>query len=221
MDYALSLGRRALGTTAENPPVGCVVVKDGRVLGVGWTQPGGRPHAETEALKMAGGAAKGATAFVTLEPCAHHGRTPPCAEALVDAGVARVVTALEDPDSRVSGGGHAILKAAGITVETGLLSEEQIRRVCSIAVKAEVDFVKTSTGFYTGGKNDGATIEMIKVMMDTAKGRIKVKGSGGIRTQQHFFDLIDMGIDRMGIGYKSTPVVLGVTAEMVKSKDTY
>ena len=127
MDYALRLGRRALGTTAENPPVGCIIVKDGKVLGVGWTQPGGRPHAETEALKMAGDAASGATAYVTLEPCAHHGRTPPCAEALVKAGIARVVTAIEDPDPRVSGGGHAILKAAGITVETGISVEEAKR----------------------------------------------------------------------------------------------
>ena len=120
MDYALRLGRRALGTTAENPNAGCVIIREGRVLGVGWTQPGGRPHAETQALAMAGEAARGATAYVTLEPCAHHGRTGPCAEALVRAGVARVVTALEDPDPRVSGGGHAILKAAGIAVETGL-----------------------------------------------------------------------------------------------------
>ena len=99
MDYALRLGRRALGTTAENPNVGCVIVKDGRIAGVGWTQPGGRPHAETEALAMAGGLARGATAYVTLEPCSHHGRTPPCAEALVRAGIVRVVTAIEDPDS--------------------------------------------------------------------------------------------------------------------------
>ena len=125
MDYALRLGRRALGTTAENPPVGCVIVKDGRVLGVGWTQPGGRPHAETEALKMAGDAARGATAYVTLEPCAHHGRTPPCAEALVKAGIARVVTAIEDPDPRVSGGGHAILRAAGVAVETGTSAQKR------------------------------------------------------------------------------------------------
>ncbi|MEP7174612.1 MAG: bifunctional diaminohydroxyphosphoribosylaminopyrimidine deaminase/5-amino-6-(5-phosphoribosylamino)uracil reductase RibD [Aestuariivirga sp.] len=124
MDYALRLGRRALGTTAENPPVGCVLVRDGRVLGVGWTQPGGRPHAETEALKMAGERARGATAYVTLEPCAHHGRTGPCAEALVMAGVARVVTAIEDPDPRVSGRGHAILRAAGVAVELGAGAEE-------------------------------------------------------------------------------------------------
>src|SRR5438046_10606912 len=105
MGYALKLGRRALGTTAENPPVGCVIVKDERLVGVGWTQAGGRPHAETEALAMAGGGAWGATAYVTLEPCAHHGRTPPCAEALVKAGVARVVCAIEDPDQRGAGGG--------------------------------------------------------------------------------------------------------------------
>ena len=127
MDYALRLGRRALGTTADNPSVGCVIVKDERVIGVGWTQPGGRPHAETEALRMAGEAAKGATAYVTLEPCAHHGRTGPCAEALAKAGVVRVLTAVEDPDPRVSGGGYAILRTAGITVVTGLCAEQAKR----------------------------------------------------------------------------------------------
>ncbi len=119
MEYAIRLGRRALGTTAENPPVGCVIVREGRVLGVGWTQAGGRPHAEAEALAMAGDAARGATAYVTLEPCAHHGRTPPCAEALVKAGIARVVVAIEDPDPRVSGRGLAVLRSVGIDVETG------------------------------------------------------------------------------------------------------
>ena len=127
MDHALRLGRRALGTTAENPNVGCVIVKDGRLLGVGWTQPGGRPHAETQALAMAGEAARGATAYVTLEPCAHHGRTPPCAEALVKAGIVLVVTAIEDPDPRVSGAGHAILRAADIAVECGLGTDEARR----------------------------------------------------------------------------------------------
>lgn len=127
MDLALRLGRRALGTTAENPNVGCVIVQDGRLVGAGWTQPGGRPHAETEALKMAGDRARGATAYVTLEPCAHHGRTGPCAEALVAAGIARVVTAIEDPDPRVSGGGHAILQRSGILFECGLKSAEARR----------------------------------------------------------------------------------------------
>jgi diaminohydroxyphosphoribosylaminopyrimidine deaminase/5-amino-6-(5-phosphoribosylamino)uracil reductase len=135
MDHALRLGRRALGTTAENPNVGCVIVKDGRLLGVGWTQPGGRPHAETEALSMAGEAARGATAYVTLEPCAHHGRTGPCAEALVRAGVARVVTAIEDPDPRVSGGGHAILERAGIVFESGLMAEEARRDIAGFLTR--------------------------------------------------------------------------------------
>ena len=124
MALALGLASRGLGNVWPNPAVGCVIVRDGRVLGRGWTQPGGRPHAERRALDQAGSAACGATAYVTLEPCAHHGRTPPCAEALVAAGIARVVTALTDPDPRVSGRGHAILQSAGVEVETGVLSSE-------------------------------------------------------------------------------------------------
>ena len=120
MRAALTLAARGLGQVAPNPAVGCVIVKDGRVVGRGWTQPGGRPHAETEALNRAGSAARGATVYVSLEPCAHHGRTPPCAEALVQAGVARVVAALEDPDTRVAGRGLEILRRAGIAVETGV-----------------------------------------------------------------------------------------------------
>lgn len=124
MQRALRLGRRALGTTAENPPVGCVIARQDRIVGLGWTQPGGRPHAETQALAMAGAKAAGATAYVTLEPCAHHGRTAPCAEALRAAGIVRVVTAIEDPDPRVAGGGHALLRAAGIELTTGVCAEE-------------------------------------------------------------------------------------------------
>lgn len=124
MRLALSLGRRGLGRCAPNPAVGCVIVKSGRILGRGWTQAGGRPHAETMALAQAGDAARGATAYVTLEPCAHHGQTPPCADALTHAGLARVVVALGDPDPRVDGGGLAKLRAAGIAVETGLCADE-------------------------------------------------------------------------------------------------
>ncbi|MGP3697478.1 bifunctional diaminohydroxyphosphoribosylaminopyrimidine deaminase/5-amino-6-(5-phosphoribosylamino)uracil reductase RibD [Rhodobacter sp. NSM] len=124
MAHALRLGARGLGRTWPNPAVGCVVVKAGRVVGRGWTRPGGRPHAEPVALAAAGTAALGATAYVTLEPCAHHGRTPPCAEALVAAGIARVVTATGDPDPRVSGRGHALLRAAGILVTEGVLEAE-------------------------------------------------------------------------------------------------
>jgi diaminohydroxyphosphoribosylaminopyrimidine deaminase/5-amino-6-(5-phosphoribosylamino)uracil reductase len=127
MRHALALGRRNMGATGKNPAVGCVLVKDGCVAGVGWTQKGGFPHAEAEALAMAKGKAEGATAYVTLEPCCHHGRTSPCTDALVSAGVARVVTALEDPDPRVEGKGHAALRKAGLTVESGLLAKEARR----------------------------------------------------------------------------------------------
>jgi diaminohydroxyphosphoribosylaminopyrimidine deaminase/5-amino-6-(5-phosphoribosylamino)uracil reductase len=124
MRAALALARRGLGNVWPNPAVGCVIVKDGRVVGRGWTQPGGRPHAETEALSRAGEAARGATAYVTLEPCSHWGKTPPCADALVAAGLRRVVVAVEDPDPRVAGSGFARLKAAGIAVESGLGAAE-------------------------------------------------------------------------------------------------
>jgi diaminohydroxyphosphoribosylaminopyrimidine deaminase/5-amino-6-(5-phosphoribosylamino)uracil reductase len=125
MGAALGLARRGLGRTWPNPSVGCVIVgADGRVVGRGFTQPGGRPHAEAEALARAGKAARDATAYVTLEPCAHHGKTPPCAEALVAAGIKRCVIATGDPDPRVAGGGTAILKAAGIEILDGVLEEE-------------------------------------------------------------------------------------------------
>ncbi len=124
MRGALALARRGLGRVAPNPAVGCVIARDGRVLARGWTQPGGRPHAEAEALGRAGAAAEGATAYVTLEPCSHHGKTPPCDRALIAAGVARCVVALEDPDPRVAGRGLANLEAAGVAVELGLCREE-------------------------------------------------------------------------------------------------
>jgi diaminohydroxyphosphoribosylaminopyrimidine deaminase/5-amino-6-(5-phosphoribosylamino)uracil reductase len=119
MRAALALARRNLGQVWPNPSVGCVIVNNGRVVGRGWTQRGGRPHAETEALARAGNAAKDATAYVGLEPCSHHGKTPPCADALIAAGIARVVIAVEDPDPRVSGAGAARLRAAGIAVDIG------------------------------------------------------------------------------------------------------
>ncbi len=124
MTAALALARRGLGSVWPNPAVGCVILCDGVVAGRGWTQPGGRPHAETEALGRAGAAARGATAYVSLEPCNHHGKTPPCSEALIAAGIRRCVVACEDPDPRVSGSGVARLRAAGIAVETGVLANE-------------------------------------------------------------------------------------------------
>jgi len=120
MQLALTLGRRGQGRTWPNPAVGAVVVKDGVIVGRGWTQPGGRPHAEPEALRRAGEAARGATLYVTLEPCSHVGKSPPCADAIIAAGIARVVSAIEDPNPEVAGQGHARLRAAGISVEIGL-----------------------------------------------------------------------------------------------------
>jgi diaminohydroxyphosphoribosylaminopyrimidine deaminase/5-amino-6-(5-phosphoribosylamino)uracil reductase len=124
MRAALALARRGLGTVWPNPAVGCVILNDGRVVGRGWTQPGGRPHGETEALRRAGEAARGAVAHVSLEPCCHWGQTPPCVDALITAGVRRVVVALEDPDPRVAGEGLRRLRAAGLEVEVGLCAEE-------------------------------------------------------------------------------------------------
>ncbi|MFZ4530895.1 MAG: bifunctional diaminohydroxyphosphoribosylaminopyrimidine deaminase/5-amino-6-(5-phosphoribosylamino)uracil reductase RibD [Alsobacter sp.] len=131
MLHALALGRRGLGNTWPNPAVGAVVWLPGEgaphILGRGWTMPGGRPHAETAALAAAGETARGAMLSVTLEPCSHHGRTPPCSGAIVAAGIARVVSAIEDPDPRVNGRGHIMLRAHGIAVTVGVLAREARR----------------------------------------------------------------------------------------------
>ncbi len=127
MALALTLGRRGLGRTWPNPAVGAVIVKDGIIVGRGWTQPGGRPHAEIEALCRAGEAVRGATLYVTLEPCSHHGKSPPCADAIVAAGLARVASAIEDPNPEVAGQGHARLRSAGIVVDVGTDADEARR----------------------------------------------------------------------------------------------
>src|SRR5512134_136395 len=127
MAMAMALGRRGLGRAWPNPAVGAVVVRDDGagplIVGRGWTQAGGRPHAETEALRRAGAAARGATLYATLEPCSHHGKTPPCAQAIIAAGIARVVSAIEDPNPEVAGRGDAMLRAAGIEVLAGVCAE--------------------------------------------------------------------------------------------------
>ncbi len=123
MAVAVGLAQRALGRCWPNPAVGCVIVKDAAVLARGWTQPGGRPHAETVALAAAGTAARGATMYVSLEPCCHHGKTGPCTDEIIASGIARVVAALQDPDPRVNGGGFQKLRDAGVEVVTGLLAE--------------------------------------------------------------------------------------------------
>ncbi|MEA2910234.1 MAG: diaminohydroxyphosphoribosylaminopyrimidine deaminase [Bradyrhizobium sp.] len=127
MQLALTLGRRGQGRTWPNPAVGAVVVKDGVIMGRGWTQPGGRPHAEPVALQRAGAAARGATLYATLEPCSHIGKSPPCADAIIAAGIARVVSAIEAPNPDVAGQGHAKLRAAGIAVDIGLGAAEAAR----------------------------------------------------------------------------------------------
>jgi diaminohydroxyphosphoribosylaminopyrimidine deaminase / 5-amino-6-(5-phosphoribosylamino)uracil reductase len=124
MQLALALGRRGQGRTWPNPAVGAVIVRDGVIVGRGWTQPGGRPHAEPEALRRAGEAARGSTLYVTLEPCSHFGKSPPCADAVIAAGIKRVVAAIEDPNPEVAGQGHARLRAAGIVVDVGLCADE-------------------------------------------------------------------------------------------------
>jgi diaminohydroxyphosphoribosylaminopyrimidine deaminase/5-amino-6-(5-phosphoribosylamino)uracil reductase len=127
MQLALTLGRRGQGRTWPNPAVGAVIVKDGVIHGRGWTQAGGRPHGEPVALAQAGDAARGATLYVTLEPCSHFGKSPPCADAIIAAGIARVVSAIEDPNPDVAGQGHARLRAAGIRVDVGLCAEDAAR----------------------------------------------------------------------------------------------
>ena len=127
MALALALGRRGLGQTWPNPAVGAVIVKDGVMVARGWTQIGGRPHAEVEALRRAKKAAQGATLYATLEPCSHQGKSPPCADAIIKAGIARVVSALEDPNPEVAGQGHARLREKGIIVDVGLGAEEALR----------------------------------------------------------------------------------------------
>jgi diaminohydroxyphosphoribosylaminopyrimidine deaminase/5-amino-6-(5-phosphoribosylamino)uracil reductase len=161
MDAALALGRRNLGLTAPNPSVGALIVREGRVVGGGATAPGGRPHAETIALAEAGALARGATVYVTLEPCSHHGATPPCAEALVAAGVARVVCALADPDPRVSGQGLAALRAADIAVEVGVGAQAarrdhlgHILRVTEGRPMVTLKIARTADGYAAGDEHD-------------------------------------------------------------------
>lgn len=160
MAAALALGRRGLGRTAPNPAVGALVVKDGVILGRGWTAPGGRPHAETIALAQAGAAAKGATLYVTLEPCSHHGRTGPCCEAVVAAGIARLVFAIEDP-SPIAGRGADYCRDHGLVVTGGVRAAEaahdhrgHILSVTRHRPSVTLKLAQTANGYAAGGPYD-------------------------------------------------------------------
>ena len=173
MALALRLAGRALGTVWPNPAVGCVLVKDGAVVGRGWTQAGGRPHAETIAIERAGTAARGATAYVTLEPCAHHGETAPCADALIAAGVGRVVVAMGDPDARVDGAGLGRLRVAGIDTEEGLLGDvaAELQRGFVLRVTERRPLVTLKTASSADGAIATASGESRWITGDAARAR--------------------------------------------------
>ncbi len=174
MRLALALGRRGLGNTWPNPAVGAVIVNDGAIVGRGWTQPGGRPHAETEALAEAGEASIGATLYVTLEPCSHHGKTPPCADAIIAAGIGRVVSALEDPNPEVSGQGLARLSEAGILVDTGV-REDEARRAHAGHIRRVRDgrpHVTLKLAVSSDGKTGRAGRRPFQMSGEVARGRV-------------------------------------------------
>lgn len=174
MRLALALGRRGLGNTWPNPAVGAVVVKDGVIIGRGWTQPGGRPHAETQALKRSGEAAKGATLYVSLEPCSHRGKTAPCADAIIRAEVARVVSALEDPNPEVAGSGHRKLADKGVQVDVGL-GGEAARRVHAGHIRRITDgrpHVMLKLAISADGKSGGEGRRPITITGEAARERV-------------------------------------------------
>jgi diaminohydroxyphosphoribosylaminopyrimidine deaminase/5-amino-6-(5-phosphoribosylamino)uracil reductase len=161
MAAALAFGRRNLGACAPNPSVGALIVRDGILVGRGVTSPGGRPHAERNAIDQAGLAAAGATLYVTLEPCFHQGRAPPCAPAIVEAGIARVVSAIEDPDRRVAGRGHRLLREAGVAVVVGIGARQarrdhlgHILRVTKGRPMVTLKLARTADGYAAGGEHD-------------------------------------------------------------------
>ena len=174
MQLALALGRRGQGRTWPNPAVGAVIVKDGVIVGRGWTQPGGRPHAEPEALKRAGEAARGATLYVTLEPCSHFGKSPPCADAIIAAGISRVVSAIEDPNPEVGGQGHARLRASGIEVDVGLCGDEAGRDHAGhfLRIGAKRPFVILKLAVSADDKIAAAGHRPVAITGEAAKARV-------------------------------------------------
>lgn len=205
MRLALALGQRGLGRVWPNPAVGCVIVKDDKIVGRGWTQPGGRPHAETQALGQAKSRARGADVYVSLEPCAHHGKTAPCAQALIDERVARVFIATLDPDTRVSGAGARMLVDAGIKVETGLLEEQALRDNAGFLGRIERDIpfvtLKLATSFdgriATGtGESKWITGPQARRMVHAMRARhdAVMVGGGTARKDDPSLTVRDLGI---------------------------
>ncbi len=210
MALALSLGRRGMGRVWPNPAVGCVIVADGRIVGRAHTADGGRPHAETLALAQAGTAARGATAYVSLEPCAHHGKTPPCAQALIDAGVARVVIATGDPDPRVAGRGIALLRSAGIIVDTGIMETQaqadhagfllrmtENRPFVTLKLALSLDGqIATATGDsqWISGPLARRAVHMMRARHDAV-----MVGAGTARADDPGLTVRDLGIDRQPV----------------------
>jgi diaminohydroxyphosphoribosylaminopyrimidine deaminase / 5-amino-6-(5-phosphoribosylamino)uracil reductase len=205
MRAALALARRGLGRVWPNPAVGCILVRDGRVVGRGRTGDGGRPHAEAVALAEAGARARGATAYVTLEPCAHVGGTPPCADALVAAGIARAVVAIEDPDPRVNGSGIARLRAADVAVEVGCLAQEAVsanrgfltrlttgRPMVTLKLASSLDGrIATGTGEsrWITGPRARAEVHLMRAQSDAV-----LVGAGTVRSDNPRLDVRDLGI---------------------------
>jgi len=232
MQAALSFGRRGMGLTAPNPAVGALVVRGGIVVGRGFTQAGGRPHAEPVALRQAGAAAKGATLYVTLEPCSHFGKSPPCADAIIAAGIMRVVSALEDPNPLVAGQGHAKLRAAGIEVVTGICAEAarqdhlgHILRVTQGRPMVTLKLAQTADGFAAGGAYD----HRLMITGQAANAKVQILRSlhdaimVGIGTALGDDPLMSVRI--AGAHYAPTRVVLdaraqlGLNSRLVQSAD--
>jgi diaminohydroxyphosphoribosylaminopyrimidine deaminase/5-amino-6-(5-phosphoribosylamino)uracil reductase len=225
MRHALALGLRGQGRVWPNPAVGCVIVKDGFVVGRGWTQDGGRPHAEPIALAQAGAMARGATVYVTLEPCAHHGKTPPCANALIEAEVSRVVCAIGDEDTRVSGRGFQALRDAGIQVDIGVLSSdaaEDHRGFFKVAreglpfvtLKLATSFdgrIATSTGDsqWITGANARRAVHMMRARHDAV-----LVGAGTVRA-----DDPSLNVRGLGVSHQPVRVVISETLQGMARSD--
>ena len=189
MQSALNLARYGLGRTAPNPAVGCVIVKGNHVVGRGRTAEGGRPHAEVMALKMAGEQARGAIAYVTLEPCSHVGKTPPCAKSLIDAGIAKVFVAIQDTDERVSGRGIQMLCDAGIEVEAGLLEQEayELNKGFFLTRSDNRPFISLKSATSNNGKISGADKKQVWITNELSRRRAHL-----IRAQH---DAIAVGVN--------------------------